>query len=204
MTGAPAPSPVEEELKRDSVSASLQSLLQPVAREYLRSPGSVTTTHVTYKYLSVLYHSLDLSGPIDGTWGAWGQWSSCSKSCEGGTEVRIRMCQSSTSASCQGIPSESRICNNHPCKIQYLSVLFHCLDLLGPVDGSWGSWAVWSACSRSCGGGTETRRRLCDSPAPAQGGTDCQGDQHQERQCNTEICPLPGNQLFYFSNHCYL
>ena len=56
------------------------------------------------------------------------------------------------------------------------------------MDGSWGSWADWSQCSQICGGGTETRRRLCDSPAPAQGGKDCQGDQHQERQCNTEPC----------------
>ena len=68
---------------------------------------------------------------------------------------------------------------------------------LGPIDGSWGSWADWSQCSQSCGGGTETRRRLCDSPAPAQGGTDCQGDQHQERQCNTETCHGKGKNFGY-------
>ena len=144
---------------------------------FLESPKST---------LSNKYFSLD---PVNGTWGAWSDWSSCSESCEGGTEERVRICLSSTPASCQGDQyEESRICNNYPCKIQYFSVLFHCLDLLGPVDGSWGSWADWSECSQSCGGGTETRRRLCDSPAPAQGGTDCQGDQHQERQCNTETC----------------
>ena len=57
-----------------------------------------------------------------------------------------------------------------------------------PKNGSWGSWADWSECSQSCGGGTETRRRLCDSPAPAQGGRDCGGDDSQQRECNTKTC----------------
>jgi len=57
-----------------------------------------------------------------------------------------------------------------------------------PVDGSWGSWTAWSSCSQSCGGGTETRRRLCDSPAPAV----CQGNGLEQRQCNTRPCPVPG------------
>ena len=49
----------------------------------------------------------------------------------------------------------------------------------GPVDGSWGSWADWSECSLICGGGTQTRQRLCDS---------C-GDASQQRQdCNPEKC----------------
>jgi len=61
-----------------------------------------------------------------------------------------------------------------------------------PVDGSWGSWTAWSSCSQSCGGGTETRQRLCDSPAPAHGGADCHGDGSEQRQCNTRPCPLQG------------
>jgi len=61
-----------------------------------------------------------------------------------------------------------------------------------PVDGSWGSWTDWSSCSQSCGGGTETRGRLCDSPAPAHGGADCHGDGLEQRQCNTRPCPLQG------------
>ena len=61
-----------------------------------------------------------------------------------------------------------------------------------PIDGSWGSWSDWSECSQSCGGGTKTRQRLCDSPAPAHGGADCDGDHSQERQCNTQPCSVPG------------
>ena len=83
--------------------------------------------------------------------------------------------------------------------IAYNDTLLICVShhflTVGPVDGSWGSWIKWSQCSQSCGGGTETRRRLCDSPAPAQGGTDCQGDQHQERQCNTETCSGKGKSI---------
>merc|ERR1712241_934395 len=61
-----------------------------------------------------------------------------------------------------------------------------------PVDGSWGSWTAWTSCSRSCGGGTESRQRLCDIPAPAHGGADCQGDGLEQRLCNTRPCPLQG------------
>merc|ERR1712018_57775 len=63
---------------------------------------------------------------------------------------------------------------------------------LRPVDGSWGSWTDWTSCSQSCGGGTEMRGRLCDSPAPAYGGADCQGDGWEQRECNTRPCPVPG------------
>ena len=64
----------------------------------------------------------------------------------------------------------------------------------GPVAGGWGPWGSWSSCSKSCGGGTESKERLCDSPAPAHGGADCQGEQSEHRQCNTDQC-LPGITL---------
>lgn len=54
-----------------------------------------------------------------------------------------------------------------------------------PVNGGWGSW---SACSASCGGGTQTR--LCDSPPPSGGGADCSGSSSQS--CNTQACPVNG------------
>ena len=43
------------------------------------------------------------------------------------------------------------------------------------MDGSWGLW-VESDCSVTCGGGVANRSRLCDDPAPANGGQDCPGD----------------------------
>ena len=69
-----------------------------------------------------------------------------------------------------------------------LICICHHFLTLGPVDGSWGSWIKWSQCSQSCGGGTETRKRLCDSPAPPHSGAECQGDTSQQRQCNKEQC----------------
>ena len=78
----------------------------------------------------------------------------------------------------------------------------------GPVDGSWGSWKKANErngeCSRSCGGGTETWRRLCDSPAPAHGGKDCDGDHSQQRRCNTHQCIVPGKEIEQSKKHILL
>ena len=65
----------------------------------------------------------------------------------------------------------------------------------GPVSGSWGEWRDWSQCSQTCGGGTKTRRRLCDNPSPAFGGADCPGDHSQQRQCNSHQCEVPGKNI---------
>ena len=50
-----------------------------------------------------------------------------------------------------------------------------------PVNGG---WSGWSACSVSCGGGTQTR--TCDNPAPSCGGANCSGSSSQA--CNTSCC----------------
>ena len=49
------------------------------------------------------------------------------------------------------------------------------------IDGAWG---VWGACSKTCGGGTQTR--TCSNPAPANGGLNCAGSTSQA--CNTQLC----------------
>ena len=41
------------------------------------------------------------------------------------------------------------------------------------VDGDWGSWNDWSTCSASCGDGRSSRIRVCDSPLPQNGGSNC-------------------------------
>ena len=58
------------------------------------------------------------------------------------------------------------------------------------VDGSWGSWSSWSHCTQSCGEGTRSRSRLCDSPAPARGGEDCPGEPSENRACYNNKCKL--------------
>ncbi|KAJ7394604.1 metalloendopeptidase [Desmophyllum pertusum] len=56
-------------------------------------------------------------------------------------------------------------------------------------EGRWGRWSKWTKCTRVCGGGTKTRHRFCDSPAPAHGGRDCDGERIQEQPCNNKKCP---------------
>merc|ERR1712150_231959 len=46
-------------------------------------------------------------------------------------------------------------------------------------------WSDWSACTKSCGGGTQAR--TCSDPMPANGGKDCVGD--GTKVCNTQSCP---------------
>ena len=55
------------------------------------------------------------------------------------------------------------------------------------VDGIWSSWSAWTACSKTCGKGIQTRTRICDNPKPANNGTFCLGDGVQEQICNTSI-----------------
>lgn len=42
-------------------------------------------------------------------------------------------------------------------------------ETLTLVDGGWSAWSAWSTCS----GGTQTRTRNCDNPAPQYGGLKC-------------------------------
>jgi len=44
-------------------------------------------------------------------------------------------------------------------------------------------WSSWSECSKTCGGGVQSRRRLCS------GGIDCSGPSSRYRQCNRQACP---------------
>merc|ERR1719317_546579 len=60
------------------------------------------------------------------------------------------------------------------------------------VNGGWGSWGSWSACSRTCGSGTQSRTRSCDSPAPANGGDQCPGTNITTTTCNTQCCSVDG------------
>ena len=58
-----------------------------------------------------------------------------------------------------------------------------------PINGNWGAWKEWTACSAACNGGTRRRSRFCDAPIPAHGGSECPGDQKVNETCNTQACP---------------
>nr|XP_058947603.1 uncharacterized protein LOC131775505 [Pocillopora verrucosa] len=42
-----------------------------------------------------------------------------------------------------------------------------------PVNGGYGTWSAWGACSKSCSTGYKVRARYCNNPRPANGGKDC-------------------------------
>lgn len=53
----------------------------------------------------------------NGQWNQWGHWSGCSKSCDGGWERRIRICQGAavTGQQCEGTGEEVRRCSEQRC-----------------------------------------------------------------------------------------
>ena len=53
--------------------------------------------------------------------------------------------------------------------------------VLDKVDGG---FSVFSACSKTCGGGT--RIRTCTNPEPRNGGKGCVGE--SQEACNTKAC----------------
>ncbi|OPJ77524.1 hemicentin-1 isoform B [Patagioenas fasciata monilis] len=115
--------------------------------------------------------------PIHGNWGPWSSWGTCSRTCNGGQMRRYRTCDNPRPASggraCAGADVQIQRCNSELC----------------PVDGNWGQWQAWSQCSASCGGGEQTRTRLCSNPAPLNRGRPCPGDASQISKCNTQACP---------------
>lgn len=56
------------------------------------------------------------------------------------------------------------------------------------VQGNWGEWTPWGACSKTCGQATRMRARFCDSPAPSNGGQRCLGEQ---KQTDSSVCGKP-------------
>ena len=60
------------------------------------------------------------------------------------------------------------------------------------VNGNWGDWTAWNTCSVTCAGGTQARTRLCNNPAPSNGGANCVGSASESQACNTQSCPPPG------------
>ncbi|NXX95340.1 HMCN1 protein, partial [Centropus bengalensis] len=115
--------------------------------------------------------------PIHGSWSPWSSWGVCSRTCNGGQMRRYRACDNPRPA------SGGRACAGADVQIQ------RCSTDLCPVDGNWGQWQAWSQCSASCGGGEQTRIRLCSNPAPLNRGRPCPGDSSQVSRCNAQACP---------------
>ncbi|XP_031443782.1 A disintegrin and metalloproteinase with thrombospondin motifs 7 isoform X2 [Phasianus colchicus] len=57
------------------------------------------------------------------------------------------------------------------------------------INGNWGPWSSWAACSRSCGAGVQSAERQCNNPTPKYGGRYCLGERKRFRICNIKPCP---------------
>ena len=57
------------------------------------------------------------------------------------------------------------------------------------VDGAWSDWGEYSDCTVTCGAGSQTRSRDCNSPPPVNGGSSCMGDASETRDCDESTCP---------------
>ncbi|XP_070559413.1 properdin-like [Ptychodera flava] len=120
--------------------------------------------------------------PVNGEWSDWGLWSSCSVTCGFGRENRQRFCNNPPpqhgGRDCQGNKIQSRDCDMGNC----------------PIDGNWGQWSEYTACSKTCGSdGTRRRIRECDQPPPMFGGKQCRGQSQQIQICELDPCPVHGS-----------
>lgn len=116
--------------------------------------------------------------PINGQWSEWSSFGECTVSCGGGIQIARRYCDSPApkydGLDCPGNPIKNRTCNTHHC----------------PIDGNYSTWSIWTPCTFSCGGGTQTRSRTCTPPQ--YGGQSCSklGNPTDKRECNTQLCPV--------------
>ncbi len=100
--------------------------------------------------------------------GDWTEWSGCSKSCGTGTQTRTRPLYSSYTGQYCKTETGSQNCNTFSC----------CSSTYA------GDWSGWSSCSKSCGGGTQTRTRSLYSNYTGQYCSTETGSQ----SCNTQTC----------------
>ena len=116
------------------------------------------------------------NSPIDCE-GDWSPWSECSEPCNGGTQTRFYDItrESKYGGVCPGRgKTETQACNQQKCD---------------PIDCK-GTWSGWSACSKECDGGEQTRTFTTITPAK-HGGTACPNPTTERRDCNTQACKPP-------------
>ena len=56
------------------------------------------------------------------------------------------------------------------------------------VDCEWNQWGDWSACSRDCERGQQSRKRTKKNVA-LNGGEQCIGNHQDKQDCNIYACP---------------
>ena len=121
-----------------------------------------------------------ISVPEDCHWSSWSTWSPCSKSCGNGQKAKTRTVLQTARNGGKDCVGNSRItqqCQKKQCPVA--------------VDCKWSNWEKSGACSKSCGGGTQTWQRT-ELIKSKYGGTPCQGEATFTEDCNTVSCPDQG------------
>eukprot|EP00930_Biecheleria_cincta_P054939 TRINITY_DN41312_c0_g1_i1.p1 TRINITY_DN41312_c0_g1~~TRINITY_DN41312_c0_g1_i1.p1 ORF type:complete len:1369 (-),score=168.96 TRINITY_DN41312_c0_g1_i1:58-3600(-) len=114
--------------------------------------------------------------PRDCVWASWSAWALCSATCGGGEMNRSRskmVAEEYGGKHCEGEAQESCACNSQGC----------------PVDCKWSAWTVWSACSKSCDGGSRNRTRSIEV-LKENGGDPCIGPTTELADCDGDMCPV--------------
>lgn len=65
------------------------------------------------------------------------------------------------------------------------------------INGLWLSWGAWSACSETCGKGTRSRKRVCNTPIPAGSEEACKDGEIDTEACPIHHCPSKSNFLAF-------
>jgi len=106
----------------------------------------------------------------------WSGWSVCSAECDGGLQERTRSALVQPRFGGDECPNlvDVQVCNSKGCS---QDCVLH-------------EWSKWSACSRACDGGTQSRHRHVNTPAVRDGNCPAEDDQErlEDRPCNQQQC----------------
>ncbi|CAB3990632.1 A disintegrin and metallo ase with thrombospondin motifs adt-1-like isoform X2, partial [Paramuricea clavata] len=117
---------------------------------------------------------------VNGGWSTWSSWTSCSTTCNAGSQMRSRNCSNPVpkhgGKDCKGTNTMTKKCMVVPCK----------------VDGGWSAWSDFGACSVSCGTGVKYKTRMCNNPMAEHGGKECEGNSQYRTKCDMPPCKVNG------------